>query len=188
MSATYAFRDPSGDITSIAPDFGKPRPAHTLTPEAEAAVETMLRIGHARRAERLVSSLVTDVGNPPVTPYAGPIPTNAKRTGALAERHGFTVKMIRHATGVSLHAVNRKRGVGFAAHWIRGKTTGGTWHEKRERYVMIEDTRPVGVSETTRTGKAKHRAAGMGTQRLKLVASPRGIPCNITEIERRISA
>lgn len=186
LTGDHEHHYPTPGVVGI--EFAKPAPAHTLTPGAEAAVESVRRLGHERRAERVISSLVTDVGNPHVTPYDGPVPAAAKRVGALAERHGFTITLHKTRAGVSLHGVNRVRGVGFAAHWAYGKTTGGSWHEKRERYAVIEDARPIGIDEKARVGKKGFRSPGMGTQRLKLVASPRGIPCNITEIERRISA
>lgn len=186
--STYAFRDKAGDITSLAPDFARPRAAHTLTDAAAEAVEAVRRHGHARRAELVVSSLITNVGNPRVTPYDGPIPAAAKRIGALAERHGFTVTLHVTRGGHSLVGVDKARGRGFALHWRAGKTAGGTWHEKRERYVIAPDPRPIVMHKTDHVGLKGKRSTGMSDTRLVLVASPRGIPYNVTEIEKRIAS
>lgn len=167
-----------------------PTPVHALTDGAEEARVAMRRYGYERRLERIISSLVTDHGNPHVEPYDGPlVPAAAKRTQAKADAAGFETTMHETAVGCSLHGVHRERGVGFAAHWHRGKTTGGTWHDRKTLWKLVDiSSRPIGVDAKTKLTKAKHRHDVNDRTRLVLVASPRGVPCNITEIERRIAS
>jgi hypothetical protein len=167
-----------------------PTPVHALTPAAEEAREAMRRYGAERLRERIVASLVTKHGHERVEPYNGPlVPAAAKRTQAKADAAGFETTMHETAVGCSLHGVHRERGVGFAAHWHRGKTTGGTWHERRELWKLVDiSSRPIGVDAKTKLTKAKCRHDENDRTRLVLVASPRGVPLGITEIERRIAA
>lgn len=186
---TYAFRDERGDVVHTSPRLSMPTPAHALTPAALEAVESVRALGHQTRLTRRMAAIVTDHGNPRPKPYAGPSVTAAARSlVARAERAGFTVTLTELDAGCHVDGVHRARGVGFRAFWERGKTTGGSWHEKRERYTLIEDDRPVGVHKIARVGLAGKRAAGVERVHLKLIASPYGIPCSITEIERRIDA
>lgn len=175
-----------------AMDLGlaKPTPVHALTDAAEQARESMRRYGAERKVERIVASLVTKHGHERVEPYDGPlVPAAAKRTRAKADAAGFDTTMHETAVGCSLHGVHRERGVGFAAHWHRGKTTGGTWHERREMWKLVDiSSRPIGVDAKTKLTKAKHRHDANDRTRLVLVASPRGVSLGITEIERRIAS
>lgn len=165
-----------------------PIPVHALTPGAEEARESMRRIGAEKRVERQMSKLVTVRGHARIEPYDGPvIPTAARSTMRHAESHGFETTMIPTAVGCSLHGIHRERGVGFAAHWHRGKTSGGTWHERDVRWSLVDiSSRPIGVDAKTKLTKAKHRHDAGDRTRLVLVAAPYGVPCNITEIEKRI--
>lgn len=167
-----------------------PTPIHALTDAAEEARESMRRYGHERRLERVVSSLVTKHGHERAEPYAGPlVPAAAKRTRAKADAAGFETTMHETPAGCSLHGVHRERDAGFAAHWHRGKTTGGTWHERREAWKLVDiSDRPIGVDAKTKLTKAKHRHDVNDRTRLVLVSSPRGIGLGITEIERRIAS
>lgn len=207
MSASYAFGGSPGSACTDDPvtgehhhhyaspgvvgmEFARPRPAHALTAGAEAARETMRRVGREKRVERTVSSLVTQHGNPHVEPYDGPlVPAAAKVTERKARAAGFETTMHETPVGCSLHGVHRERGVGFAAHWLRGKTAGGTWHERETRYKLVDiSDRPIGVDQKTRLTKAKHRHDESDRTRLVCVASPHGVSCGITEIERRIAS
>lgn len=167
--------------------LGKPAPAHTLTPEAEEAREMVRRHGRAKRLNDELARIVTDHGNPHITPYDGPAPAAAKRLLGKAEALGMTAHLFTSRAGHVVEAIDPKRGVAFRAVWTRGKADGGTWHERADRYEWHEDARPVGVNATTRTALADKRPAGMSSTRLKLVASRAGMPCNITEIEKRVS-
>lgn len=172
-------------------DYGiaKPTPAHALTDAAEEARESMRRLGHERRRERIVASLVTEHGHKRVIPYDGPIPAAARTTERKAKAAGFETTMHVTVAGCSLHGVHRKRGVGFAAHWLRGKTSGGTWHEKRETWKLVDiSSRPIGVDARAKTTKVGCRHDANDRTRLVLVSSPRGVSLGITEIERRITS
>lgn len=166
-----------------------PIPSHALTPGAEAAREAMRRYGYERRLEREVASIVTDVGNPKRVPFLGAkVPAAAKRFAEKARAAGFEVLVLELDDGCRVEGIDRKRRLGFRAYWLRGKAAGGTWHSGgRDVYRLVEDRRPVGVNKLTRTALAGKRGAGMGTTRLKLVESPRGIPYNLTDLERRIT-
>lgn len=168
-------------------EFAKPTPAHALVPSSQDAVEDMRRAGWQRRIDALVSALVTDHGNPHVRPYDGPVPANAKRLLTLARSKGMTAQIVTWRAGHSVEGVDPKRGVAFRATWFRGKADGGTWHEKRDRYVYVDDERPVGVNEKTRTSLAGKRPAGMDKVHLQAVALRAGMPFNNTEIEKRVS-
>ena len=166
-----------------------PTPAHALTPAALEAVESMRRYGHERQRERAVALLVTKHGHKRAIPYDGPlVPAAARTTERKAKAAGFETTMHETAAGCSLHGVHRKRGVGFAAHWHRGKTSGGTWHERRETWKLVDiSSRPIGVDQRAKTTKVGCRHDANDKTRLVLTASPRGIPLGITEIERRIA-
>ena len=170
--------------------LAKPTPSHALTPAALEAVESMQRYGHERRLERAVSSLVTKHGHERAEPYDGPlVPAAARTTERKAKAAGFETTMHETPAGCSLHGVHRERGVGFAAHWRRGKTAGGTWHERREMWKLVDiSSRPIGVDAKTKLTKAKHRRDANDRTRLVLVASPRGVPYNITELTERIES
>lgn len=167
-----------------------PTPAHALTEAAEHARESMARLGYERRLNAIVASLVTEHGHKREEPYDGPVvPTAARTTERKAKAAGFETTMHETAVGCSLHGVHRKRGVGFAAHWHRGKTSGGTWHERRELWKLVDiSSRPIGVDARAKTTKVGCRHDENDRTRLVFVASPRGVPLGITEIERRISA
>jgi hypothetical protein len=176
---TYAFRE-DGDIVAMHPDIAKPRPAHTMTEAAEYARAAQRRVA----AEKTEVPLVTEHQRP-IVEYDGGVPAAAKRLGALAERHGWEVKLYLNATGCALQGT--RGDLGFRAYWVRGKTNGATWHERKARYTHIEDPRDVKVNERDRVGIKGYRSPGMGTTRLQLVASPYGLPLNVTELEKRIA-
>lgn len=167
----------------------RPAPAHTLTDAAEDARESMRRYGRERQRERIVASLVTVHGHKRIIPYDGPIPAAARTTERKAKAAGFETTMHVTVAGCSLHGVHKKRGVGFAAHWHRGKTSGGTWHERAEKWKLVDiSSRPIGVDARAKVTKLKHRHDENDRTRLVLVSSPRGIALGITEIERRIAS
>lgn len=212
MSATYAFRGPSGDVERMSP-FGKPPPPHTMTPEAEEARLAMRRLGEQRRLAAIGSSLVTERGQH-VEPYA---PTRIVRTWRTTksgkkklESEELVPADVRPAAAIALEkraaaagwktnlfttpgdvrtVVEGVRGaVAFRAVWLRGRAESGTWHERAWRYELVEDRRPVGVSKLTRVALAGKRGAGMGTTCLAIVASPWGIAVGVSEISKRVSA
>lgn len=172
---------------AIGLEFAKPRPAHTLTPEAEEARQGAIAYGREQLLNDAVARIVTDHGTPHVEPYHGPTPAAAKRLEAKAAAAGMTTTITTTITGCVVEAIDRERGVAFRAWYVRGKADGGTWHEREDRWILTRDERAVKVNALTRTGLAGYRTAGMSETRLKLVASRAGLPVNVTEIERRLS-
>lgn len=185
--STYAFRDAGGDLVLNVPEFGKPVPAHAQTPGALMAVEAVRMTGRAKRTALADAEIVTDHGHPAVIPFDGEaVPRAARALVALAEAAGMRTNVVELADRCTVEGIDRARGVAFRAYWTRGRTAGGSWHERAYRYTLIDDTRPVGVNKLTLTGLKGKRAAGVGTTRLSIIASPLGIPCNITELERKV--
>lgn len=185
---TYAFRDEKGDVTLLAPEFSRPIPVHAQTPGALRAVETMRAIGLERIAQREMDQIVTDHGRPPIATYERDVVTaNAKKLATLAEAHGFEVHTLRFPDACRVEGIHRGRRVGFTATWTRGRASGASWHEPW-RYGIVADTRPVGVNKMTLTGLAGKRAAGIGTTRLTILASPVGLPINHATLNERITS
>ena len=183
---SYAFRDARGDLVLSAPEFAKPRPAHTLTPSALEAVEAMRRLGHERRLDAVVRSLVTDHGRPHVAPYTGGVPAAAKRVEKAASAAGFETQLLTFAEGCRVEGIDRAARVGFTATFIRGRAKSATWNTPW-RYGIVPDDRPVGVNSLTRTGLAGKRPAGVGATRLAILGSPWGIALTHTELAKRIA-
>lgn len=207
---SYAFRDAAGDLVLNVPEFVKPIPAHAQTPGALMAVEAVRAAGKAKRWA-LEEDYVTDHGVPPVEPYerpeirrwttkkgkrksaptgvmlpADPVTAGARALLVLAEERGFVAQIIALADRCTVEGYDAAAGVAFRAYWRRGSADGGSWHERAYRYTLVSDSRPVGVHKTAYVGLAGKRPAGVGTTRLSIIGSPMGIPCNITEITRRV--
>lgn len=164
-----------------------PTPAHALTPAALAAVDAVRASGHAKRLDAAVSSLATEHGHVGVIPYDGPrVPAAAKKILEHAEAKGMRAHILETSTGCVVEAIDVTRGVAFRAYWERGRTTGAAWHEAQDRYRLVDDPRPVGVNAKTKTGLARKRCAGMDRIHLTMTAARAGMPCNVTEIERRL--
>lgn len=170
--------------------IGMPAPDHTLTESAEKARQAHRRYGYDRHIERVLGRIVTEHGNPKPVPYLGVVvPAAARAFAKKLEVADFEVQTLEYRDGCIVEGIDRAGKRGVRAQWHRGKAAGGTWHSGgRDRYVLVEDHRPVGINKISRTALANRRGAGMGRVRLKLVESPRGIPLNITELEKRISA
>lgn len=185
---TYAFRDEKGELYLSAPEFAMPIPVHAQTPEALDAVESVRRLGHARRIEAVVSSLVTEHGQPPpIEPYDGPIPAGAKRLLALAESKGWKAHLFETAgrERAVVEGVLQRRA--FRAVWKHGRAESGTWHEQSFRYAYVDDPRPEPVQDPrTKLSKAKHRPVGVGKIHLAIVGSPVGMSVGVTGVERRV--
>ena len=175
-----------GSPGRIGYDFARPIPTHALTPGAIAAVQRMHDEHAARRLSRAVSSLVTEHGNPRPVELDAPVSARAKSLAAKARAAGFDVKIVERVNGCDV--IGHRGDVAFAAHWTDGATTGATWHERRARWVLVADDRPIAMDAKNHVGKKGARSTGMGKTRLKLVASPRGLAVNVTELEKRISA
>lgn len=166
--------------------LSKPMPAHALTPEAEEARLMMRSYGYARHVERIIVSLVTKHGHRRIRYHDAPPPAAYRRVKALAEAHGFTVTEYRSPTG---HALQGRRGdLGFRAFWQWGRTTGATWHERTARWMLVDDPRPVKMNERDHVGLKGYRTTGMGRTRLKLLATPDGLPLKLTILEQRIAS
>ena len=179
---TYAFRAPSGDLLVSAPEFAMPIPVHTQIAQAQraAGVAGPQRV---QSVAEIVTDLVTDHDLPRY--YRGPVPRNARALVALAESAGFETKTLEHRTGHRVEGYNADRALGFTATWERGRAKGATWHAPW-RYGVIEDSRPIGVNKTSRTGLAGKRAAGMGTTRLAILGSPWGLAITHSELTSRL--
>lgn len=175
-----------------AHEFAMPMPLHTLTPEAEDARIAVRRHGYERHIQRVMASIVTNVGRPrALAPFEGSVVTdNALRLEKVARAAGFTVRLheLARACMVEGHrAVTLEDGsrswVGFRAMWIvkvlKGEEAmgagGATWHEPW-RYEMVDDARAVKMDATARTALKGYRTRGQGTRRLSIVASPVGTP------------
>ena len=171
----------------MAEKIGPPTPAHALTDGAEAARLAMRAAAHDRQVARILSSLVTEHGNP--RRYDGVrITAGARSLAKLAEAAGFEVILRDHATGCVVEGLHRERRVGFRAYWTRGATTGATWHSgTRDRWKLVDiSSRPIGKDAIAKTTKAKCRHDEKDTTRLVLVESPRGVPLNVTDLKKRI--
>lgn len=185
--ATYAIRDAGGDVVILAPEYGKPVPAHAQTEGAARAVEAVRVAGRAKRSALADAEIVTDHGNPAYEPYdRDPVPPAARKLRALAEAHGMTTNVVELTDRCTVEAIDAVRGVAFRCYYVRGQVKGGTWHEAAFRYTLADDPRPVGVHKTAFVALAGKRAKGVGPIHLRILGSPIGVPCNVTEIERRI--
>lgn len=184
--ATYAFREGvGGDVVLADSRFVKPIPVHAQRPGALEAVEAVRRAAVEKRFAVELDKIVTDHGRPRREPYVAQPPA-ALRLAKLAEAHGFRVNLVVGVDRLTVEGIRDAEA--FRMTYVRGKAERGSWHERTARYAMIRDTRPIGVNKLTRTGLAGKRAAGVGEYRLSIVASPTGVPCSVTEIERRIKA
>lgn len=179
---SYAFRDAAGDVVLLAPEFEKPIPVHAQIAQAQREKDAAA----APRVPTLredVEDLVTDHGLPAY--YRGPVPANARKLVALAEAAGFETKTLEHRTGCRVEGYNADRALGFTATFTRGRADGATWNTPW-RYGIVEDRRPVGVNKLTRTGLAKKRPAGVGTQRLAILGTPWGVAITHSELTSRL--
>lgn len=167
-------------------EFARPVPVHALTPGALAAVEAHRAMAARTRLDRLMAQVVTRVGRPAPIPYDGErVTASARSLAALGEAAGFTVRTHELVDGCMVEGLRRADRVGWRAWWIAGKTDGASWHEPL-RFEMVDDTREIAMDATARVGKKGYRSAGMGTRRLSQVASPHGVPVNVTELRKRI--
>ena len=182
--ASYAFGGEPFSPGVLGLEFARPIPVHAQRPGALMAVEAVRRAG---RAKRSAGEITTDVGRPAYEPYdRDPVPSAARAFLKLAEAHGFEVNLIELRDRCTVEGIDRASGVAFRAYWVRGRTNGGTWHERRERYEIVRDDRPVGIDKLKKTGLKGKRAAGVGTTRLALVASRLGTAHTITELTTKV--
>lgn len=166
------------------PGVTGPRPYHTLTPAAEYAREAMRRAGARRRGETLAEHAELVTRHP--QPYLGDVETaGARRLVALAESAGLVVNTIATLDAYVVEGIDEARGVGFRATWERGRAKWGTWHERVERYELVDDPRPA--YDDAKPG-AKRRPRGLGKRHLKIVASPRGVSVGVTAVIARVKA
>jgi len=163
--------------------LAKPRRPDAMTTGAIEAVERMRFEAWLRRL-----SFVTDHGVPrgstrdrPVKPPAGYV-----RVKRIAEENGWTVSEYTSRTGHALQG--RKGDLGFRAFWQWGKTTGATWHELTPRWTLVDDPRPIRMNTRDHVGLKGARSEGMGRVRLALLASPYGLPLNVTTLEERLAS
>lgn len=185
---TYAFRDASGDVVLMAPEFSMPSPVHAqiaqrLRAEEQAGAADALR----RRMRTLpVSEIVTDVGNSPM--YRGPlVPANAKKLAAAAEAEGFEVRTLLFDDGCEIQGHHAERRCGFRAGYVRGRAKYASWHTPY-RYRMIRDERPIKMNLRDHVGLKGYRSTGMSETRLQLLGRPQGMKITHTELQARLVA
>ena len=159
-----------------------PTPAHAQIAQAQRERDRNAT-PRAPDVAELVANLVADHGLPRY--YRGPVPRNARGLVALAESAGFEAKILEHRTGCRVEGYNAGRRLGFTATWERGRAKGATWNTPW-RYGIVDDRRPVGVNKLTRTALAGKRGAGMGTTRLAILGSPRGLAITHSELTTRL--
>lgn len=167
----------------------KPVPAHALTDGAEEARLSLRRLGYESRLRRRLSAVVTQHGTPKAQHYDGAlVPAAAMSLEHLALVAGFEARTRETATGCVVEGLHASRRVGFRAYWSRGLSRGATWHSGgRDHWSLVDITdRPIGVDANAKTTKAKHRHDEQDRTRLVLVASPRGVHINVTELRKRI--
>lgn len=167
--------------------IARPTPAHALTDGAEAARNALRLHAFNRRLSRDLDALVTDHNNPRVEAWPGDVVTRGARSLLeTAKAKGWRVNLIEQPDRCTVEGV---RGLeGFRATWVRGRASSASWHEARDRYELIVDNRAEPkLAEKTRTSLANRRPVGTSRVRLELVASPRGIPMNVTALVKRVS-
>lgn len=167
--------------------FSVPIPAHALTPGALEGVEAMKRMALERDIDRICAKIITKHGNPPREAYDGdPVTANARKLLERALGIGFTARLhdLGDACMVEGYRLTPAK-VGFRAWWTRGSADGASWHEPW-RYEVQRDDRPIGIDQKARTGKVGYRGAGLGTEHLRIVATPWGKPINHTELGHRL--
>lgn len=171
----------------IPSPFARPTPLHALEPSSLAAVEAHRRMAWRDRLEREAAQLVTAHGRPHREPYdRDPVTAAARRLLAKADAAGYRTNLVVLPDRCAVEGFRPESA--FRATWVRGKTDGATWHEPRDRYEYIDDTRPEPKkAENTKLSLAGRRPVGCPRVHLVLVASRRGVPISITELEKRIT-
>lgn len=167
----------------IGIEFGRPTPVHTL--RAHVRDHELALANLDRRIDAQVAAFGR-IGEVDLSQeFDGEVETaGARRLLALAEDNGFTAQMLISGDTCCVEGHHPSR-VGFRAWWTRGAADGGSWHAPWA-YAMITDERTVEMDAKAHVGKKGHRTTGQGTQRMTIVASPRGVASNVTEISRRI--
>lgn len=167
----------------IGIEFGRPTPVHTLRAHVRDHELAMANL------DRRVDAIVAEFGRVgdavDAQAYDGEVETaGARRLLALARENGFTAQIIVSGDLCTVEGHHPSR-VGFRAYWTRGAADGGSWHAPWA-YAMIHDERSVEMDAKAHVGKKGHRTTGQGPHRMSIVASPRGVASNVTEISRRI--
>lgn len=206
---SYAFGGEQWQPGASGLEFAKPIPVHAQTRAALQAVEAVRRHGVERRLERELDRLVTDVGNPGTEPYlvteyrvtrkgkrkptgrlvpGEPVTRNARALLALAESKGLEAHIVTSGAHCLVEGISRAGGYAFRATWRAGRATSATWHEREYRYGMMTDTRPEGVSATSRVALAGKRGAGLGRLHLTILASPLGVSLTQAALIEKVKA
>lgn len=164
-------------------EFGKPVPVHALRAHVHDHELAMANLG--RRLDAQIASLGRIAEVVDAQAYDGEVETaGARRLLALAKDNGFTAQMLLSGDTCCVEGHHPSR-VGFRAWWTRGSADGGSWHAPWE-YAMIHDEREVRMDKTAHVSLKGYRTTGQGPHRMTIVASPRGVASNVTEISRRI--
>ena len=166
----------------LPPGVVRAPPIWTLSAEANARRMALVR--HRAEAADIVAALVTK--HP--TPWHGePVTAAAHALERLASSHGMTTRLTTYPGGCVLEGRLGEQRVGFRARWHHGKADAAWWYDPVEQWATVPDTRPAGVSKTTRTTLAKHRHPGI-TERIYLVSSPRGVLVPFAQLTARVKA
>ena len=187
---TYAFRTSSGDVLGMFPEFAPPTPLHALTEAAERGREAVRRVGLARRVDRIMEGVVTEIppeGRPVAEVVELPVSAltrNAATIARLAAEAGFTVRAHGVDGRVMVEGYRLSPPEGFRVSWL-GTSPVGTWHEPL-RFEMVDDDRPVKVAEKTRTALSGSRAAGVDRRHLRQLSSPHGVNVGVTAVITRL--
>lgn len=161
----------------------RPLPLWTISAEHNERERALRR--HAEEARAAIDELPRAL----ITPWLGePVTAAARTLERLAQSKGMTTALRVYLDGCVLEgrvAGGERRG--FRARWHRGKADAAWWYEPDEVWTSEPDTRPVGLSKTTRTTLAGHRHPGID-RRTFLVSSPHGVLVPFAQITARVKA
>lgn len=177
----------------------KPPPLWVTTDSADYA-RTALSRGAAARHEAEAAALAKAKGGlvaeHPAQYVGDPHTTGAKQLEALAKAKGLRTNVIVDLWSCTVEGIDVKRGIGFRMTWTRGRAdSSGTWHESRVKYDHTFDERPAHDAKVARTVKGKVRyiadpnrmPKGLARMHLTIVATPAGVPLNLTAIKAKLN-
>ncbi|MDQ2689886.1 MAG: hypothetical protein M3Y29_06395 [Chloroflexota bacterium] len=139
---------------------------------------------HVAEARAAVDTLVT---KHPTAWLGEPVTAAARTLERLAQSKGMTTRLHTYLDGCVLEGRVPGERRGFRARWHRGKADAAWWYEPVEEWRTEPDTRPVGLSKTTRTTLAGHRHPGIDS-RTFLVSSPNGVLVPFAQLSARVKA
>jgi hypothetical protein len=169
----------------------KPPPLWVTTDSSEYARTAVSRVAAARHLAEAAALAKAEgglVASHPAQYVGDPITAGARALARLSESKGLRTQIIAGLFSCTVEGIDVARGIGFRMTWTRGRAdSSGTWHEARVRYDYVLDERPVGVHKTAYVGLAGHRPAGMPALHLTIVATPAGVPLNLTALKAKLN-